>query len=113
MRTIEGIESEVRGALPIQVDQDNRDEAIKEMVGIAKRCQENAYYSGMAKAAQIAKAHKGSAEKKRLKSGLNWEYISDENKEIIRSEERGEDIASELIHKAIQDEMKGLINEPT
>lgn len=73
--------------------------------GLINRIWDDAYYSGLSKAAQIAKAHKGSAAKRRPKP----RYEEVELRWAIKDEERGEDIASDLIFKAIMDEMKGLI----
>ena len=51
-------------------------------------------------AAKVADAHKGSAAAKI--SSTRWKQMDDELKETIRSEERGEDIASEMIAAAIR-----------
>jgi hypothetical protein len=52
-------------------------------------------------AADIAKDHKGSAKRKRIERGLRLSKFSAYEQDEIIAEERGEDIASEMIASAI------------
>lgn len=60
---------------------------------------DQSFANGLERAAQIADAHKGSAAAKRAKQP--WK-LSPEALDEIRAEERGEDIAAEMIAKAIR-----------
>ena len=58
---------------------------------------------GMMRAAEIARKHKGSAAKKRLERGQRLSKISDDGLVVeITAEERGEDIAADIIAQAIE-----------
>jgi len=52
-------------------------------------------------AAEVAKAHKGSATKKRISRGQKLNNVTNEMRWEIVAEERGEDIAAEMIEAAI------------
>ena len=59
---------------------------------------------GLREAAHVAKAHKGAAKRKRAENqGLknSMRFASDEAKAEIWAEERGEDIAAEIIERSI------------
>jgi hypothetical protein len=60
------------------------------------------YEDGLEAAAKIADAHKGQAARDRIKRRLPLSDVSPEAAEEIRAEERGEDIASEIIAKNIR-----------
>ena len=58
---------------------------------------------GMMRATEIARKHKGSAAKKRLERGQRLSKISDDGLVVeITAEERGEDIAADIIAQAIE-----------
>ena len=58
---------------------------------------------GMMRAVEIARKHKGSAAKKRLERGQRLGKISDDGLVVeITAEERGEDIAADIIAQAIE-----------
>jgi hypothetical protein len=60
---------------------------------------------GLREAAQVAKAHKGAAKRKRAENmGLrnSMRFASDEARAEIFAEERGEDIAAEIIEREIR-----------
>lgn len=68
--------------------------------------EQQAYYeAGVAaereRCANIAEAHKGSAARRRLERGQKLSHFGLDNSEEIRAEERGEDIAAEMIARAI------------
>ena len=52
-------------------------------------------------AAEVAKAHKGSAAKKRIARGQRLSMVDEAAWPEITAEERGEDIAAEMIEAAI------------
>ena len=59
---------------------------------------------GLEEAAAVAAAHRGSAAKKRLGRGMPLGSMqNDFERESITSEERGEDIAAEMIAAAIRE----------
>ena len=76
--------------------------------GVQKPClewlkgvQREAYNQGLTEASNIAKAHNGHAERDRRAKGLKLGQMTQECASSIRDEERGEDIASEMIAESI------------
>jgi hypothetical protein len=55
--------------------------------------------------AKIAEAHKGKAAKTRRDRGQTFKFMSEEAAAEIVAEERGEDIAAEMIAKAIREQV--------
>jgi 2-oxo-4-hydroxy-4-carboxy--5-ureidoimidazoline (OHCU) decarboxylase len=53
-------------------------------------------------AARVADAHKGAAERQRKERGIRLSKLPAHEQEAITAEERGEDIASEMISAAIR-----------
>ena len=69
----------------------------------ARAVEANSYAAGLAMAAIVADQHRGAAAKARLAKGNPLGKMDDDGLVVeIRAEERGEDIAAEIISKAIR-----------
>lgn len=58
--------------------------------------------AGLKEAAAVAKAHKGSAAKKRRERGIKLSSMEEWQQQEVIAEERGEDIAADIITRAIR-----------